>query len=105
MAYLFFKHDAAAPFGRFRDVPPYRRLRTHDAAHRHSLVSTDAVRTYAAARGPLIQNSEMLATKYNPAEVEDKWYAYWMEHDLFHSEPDGSIVEICSPSGNVNVRR
>lgn len=31
----------------------------------------------------------MLATKYNPAEVEDKWYAYWMEHNLFHSEPDG----------------
>lgn len=31
----------------------------------------------------------MLASKYNPAEVEDKWYAYWMEHNLFHSEPDG----------------
>ena len=30
-----------------------------------------------------------LATKYNPHEVEDKWYAYWMEHGLFHSEPDG----------------
>lgn len=29
-----------------------------------------------------------LATKYNPSEVEDKWYAYWMEHKLFHSEPD-----------------
>ena len=29
-----------------------------------------------------------LATKYNPQEVEDKWYAYWMEHDLFHSVPD-----------------
>lgn len=29
-----------------------------------------------------------LATKYNPSEVEDKWYAYWMEHGLFHSEPD-----------------
>lgn len=29
-----------------------------------------------------------LATKYDPAEVEDKWYAYWMEHGLFHSEPD-----------------
>ena len=29
-----------------------------------------------------------LATKYNPSEVEDKWYAYWMEHRLFHSEPD-----------------
>ncbi len=22
--------------------------------------------------------------KYNPAEVEDKWYAYWLEHKLFH---------------------
>ncbi|MDE6628229.1 MAG: valine--tRNA ligase, partial [Muribaculaceae bacterium] len=30
----------------------------------------------------------MLATKYNPADVEDKWYAYWLEHNLFHSEPD-----------------
>ena len=29
-----------------------------------------------------------LATRYNPLEVEDKWYAYWMEHGLFHSEPD-----------------
>ena len=29
-----------------------------------------------------------LASKYNPSEVEDKWYAYWMEHRLFHSEPD-----------------
>ena len=29
-----------------------------------------------------------LATKYDPSEVEDKWYAYWMEHRLFHSEPD-----------------
>ena len=29
-----------------------------------------------------------LATKYNPQEVEDKWYGYWMEHRLFHSEPD-----------------
>lgn len=29
-----------------------------------------------------------LATKYSPAEVEKRWYAYWMEHNLFHSEPD-----------------
>ena len=29
-----------------------------------------------------------LATKYDPSEVEDKWYAYWMEHGLFHSVPD-----------------
>ena len=30
-----------------------------------------------------------LPAKYNPANVEDKWYSYWMEHKLFHSEPDG----------------
>ena len=29
-----------------------------------------------------------LATKYDPSSVEEKWYAYWMEHRLFHSEPD-----------------
>ncbi|QRX62665.1 valine--tRNA ligase [Dysgonomonadaceae bacterium zrk40] len=29
-----------------------------------------------------------IASKYNPAEVEEKWYQYWMEHNLFHSEPD-----------------
>ncbi|MCM1029686.1 MAG: valine--tRNA ligase [Pseudoflavonifractor sp.] len=29
-----------------------------------------------------------LATKYSPSDVEDKWYAYWMEHDLFASHPD-----------------
>lgn len=29
-----------------------------------------------------------LATKYSPAEVEEKWYAYWMEHKLFSSKPD-----------------
>jgi valyl-tRNA synthetase len=27
-------------------------------------------------------------SKYSPAEVEDKWYAYWMKYRLFHSEPD-----------------
>ena len=29
-----------------------------------------------------------LNTVYNPADVETKWYDYWMEHRLFHSEPD-----------------
>ena len=29
-----------------------------------------------------------LAPKYNPAEVEDKWYQFWLEKGLFHSEPD-----------------
>ncbi len=30
-----------------------------------------------------------LATKYSPAEVEAKWYAFWQKNRLFHSEPDG----------------
>ena len=30
-----------------------------------------------------------IAPKYDPRQVEDKWYAYWLEHNLFHSEPDG----------------
>ena len=29
-----------------------------------------------------------IASKYNPAEVENKWYKYWMDNNLFHSEPD-----------------
>ncbi len=29
-----------------------------------------------------------IASKYNPAEVEEKWYKYWMDNNLFHSEPD-----------------
>ena len=30
-----------------------------------------------------------LATKYNPEQVEGKWYAYWLKHNLFKSHPDG----------------
>ena len=29
-----------------------------------------------------------LASKYNPAEVEGKWYKYWEENKLFASKPD-----------------
>ncbi len=29
-----------------------------------------------------------IASKYNPAETEEKWYSYWMEKKYFHSEPD-----------------
>ena len=30
-----------------------------------------------------------LASKYNPADVEGKWYQYWLTHKLFSSKPDG----------------
>lgn len=36
-----------------------------------------------------------LPTKYNPAEVEDKWYRYWMEKGFFHSEPNAEKEPFC----------
>ena len=30
-----------------------------------------------------------LASKYDPKEVESKWYQYWLDHKLFSSKPDG----------------
>ena len=30
----------------------------------------------------------MLSTRYEPKEIERKWYAWWLEKRLFHSEPD-----------------
>ena len=30
-----------------------------------------------------------IATKYNPAEVEGKWYEYWLKNGYFKSKPDG----------------
>ncbi len=35
----------------------------------------------------LINNME-IASKYDPSEVEEKWYKYWLENNFFHSEPD-----------------
>jgi valyl-tRNA synthetase len=29
-----------------------------------------------------------IPSKYNPVEVEDKWYKYWMDNKFFHSTPD-----------------
>ena len=30
-----------------------------------------------------------LTSKYDPKEVESKWYQYWLDHKLFSSKPDG----------------
>ena len=30
-----------------------------------------------------------IASKYNPADVEGKWYQYWLEQGFFKSKPDG----------------
>ncbi len=31
-----------------------------------------------------------IPSKYDPTQVEDKWYSYWLEHGHFHSEVDHS---------------
>ena len=45
-----------------------------------------------------------LASKYNPADVEGKWYQYWLDHKLFSSNP---MVVSLTPSSfrPPNVRR
>lgn len=37
----------------------------------------------------------MIATNYNPKESEERWYKYWMDHNLFHSEVDNSREPYC----------
>lgn len=36
-----------------------------------------------------------LSTKYNPSEVENKWYRYWMEKGFFHSKPNPAKEPFC----------
>ncbi len=36
------------------------------------------------------KNLENIPKAYNPKETEDKWYKYWEEHNLYHSEVDES---------------
>ena len=43
-----------------------------------------------------------IPAKYNPAQTEDKWYAYWLKHKFFHSEPDErEAYSIVIPPPNV----
>ncbi|MBQ7489798.1 MAG: valine--tRNA ligase [Bacteroidales bacterium] len=43
-----------------------------------------------------------IATQYQPQDVENKWYAFWLEHNLFASKPDGrKPFSIVIPPPNV----
>lgn len=43
-----------------------------------------------------------IAPRYNPSEVENKWYQYWMEKEYFHSVPDDrEAYTIVIPPPNV----
>ncbi|GAB2765767.1 valine--tRNA ligase [Rhabdobacter roseus] len=45
----------------------------------------------------------MISKTYSPQEIEDKWYAYWMEHRYFSSQPnpDKEPYTIVIPPPNV----
>ena len=43
-----------------------------------------------------------IPAKYNPANIEDKWYSYWLEKKFFHSEPnEKEAYTIVIPPPNV----
>ena len=43
-----------------------------------------------------------LASKYDPRAIEEKWYQFWLDKKLFHSEPDNRVpYTIVIPPPNV----
>ena len=43
-----------------------------------------------------------ISSKYNPSEVENKWYQYWLENEYFYSKPnDQKPYTIVIPPPNV----
>ena len=43
-----------------------------------------------------------LASKYDPRQIEEKWYQFWLDKKLFHSEPDHRVpYTIVIPPPNV----
>ncbi len=44
----------------------------------------------------------MISPRYNPSEIENKWYSHWMDKKYFHSEPDErEAFSIVIPPPNV----
>jgi valyl-tRNA synthetase len=49
-----------------------------------------------------MMTSEQIPAKYDPSLTEDKWYAYWLKHEFFNSDPDGrEAYTIVIPPPNV----
>ena len=36
-----------------------------------------------------------ISKNYNPSEIEDKWYRYWLDHKLFESKPNPAKEPFC----------
>jgi len=44
----------------------------------------------------------MISSRYNPSEIEEKWYSHWLDQDYFHSVPDDrEAFSIVIPPPNV----
>lgn len=39
--------------------------------------------------------NEEFSTRYNPVEVEDKWYRYWEDNGFFHADAEGKGKSYC----------
>ena len=55
---------------------------THDSLDYHLHQDTGVSMSDDSTR------TQSLASAYDPATVEDGWYAFWEDHKLFHAEPD-----------------
>ena len=43
-----------------------------------------------------------IASKYDPRAIEEKWYQFWLDKKLFHSEPDHRVpYTVVIPPPNV----
>ncbi len=48
-------------------------------------------------------NLKEIPKAYNPSAVEDKWYKYWQDNKIFHSEIDESKEPYVIPIPPPNV--
>ena len=59
-------------------------------------------RTFARFFASNIEIQVYMESKYNPTDIEARWYQYWLDNGLFHSEPDGrEPFTIVIPQPNV----
>jgi valyl-tRNA synthetase len=50
-----------------------------------------------------VKTFEEIPKAYNPADVEDKWYKYWYDNELYHSEIDESKKPYVIPIPPPNI--
>ena len=51
----------------------------------------------------MTENKREIPKAYDPSKTEDKWHKYWLDNELFHSEPDKNKepFTIASPPPNI----